>query len=268
MYLGLPTLPTLARRFSACALVGLTGTSACVGGDSDNTNHLCPISYEGYWYETDLELIHTEPRHCPIPVPGHGGGMDQVDFAATVYDRDGDDAEDNLYLDVINGIGNIVEQTVEPFYLVGAGPDTQAAPYITYLAATGTLYGGGDNDDEAELVIPLQSPDNKVAIGRVLLQTLFGQRNTSLSGPSDIPLSGNCVYTASSTLNGASRTGMTNRWYVDGNYAGAGDSFVPWPETEGTEGMHDIEVRATDQYGYVTSDGTFIHLYPSAPPCQ
>lgn len=58
---------------SAAALALLLGSAAC--HEDGLGAHGCAVSYDGPWRTTGLELIHTEPTHCPVYIPSAGTVM-------------------------------------------------------------------------------------------------------------------------------------------------------------------------------------------------
>lgn len=257
----------LTRRVRARTFATLLATGLLGCGDIDGNIHKCHITYNSYWDDTDLELHHWDPRTCPIPVASHEGFADLVDFAATVIDPNFDDVKDFAHLTIVNSVGLTIDEEIEPFN--SQAGDGVAEPTVTYRAATGTLYGSTNPDDQGTVSVPLA--DNiRTALADIFLEVLFGQRNTSVMMADVLPPSDYCTLVASSTLDGQPRSGMIHGWhltqYPSGEFMAesTGDNFTP---SLYQEGWYRVELTGTDQYGYQTFGSKIFQVSSEAPGC-
>lgn len=73
-------------------------------------------------------------------------------------------------------------------------------------------------------------------------------------------------YSARSTLDGVVRTGMSHRWYVDGEDRGGGDN--PSLYIVLGDGWHTLRVDGADEHGYSTTSGDlWFEVRPDAAGC-
>lgn len=247
----LPTAPL--------ALVSLVA-AACGSADSDGgggfTQHRCQVTYTQVWENNvnSMRFVHNDPRLCPIPISDLANN--DVFFAGQAEDLLFDDADPNYpaVLEIKNSALRIVGGDVTNWQMDFEG-DGVAELTDIYDAATGLLEITEDARDFAEITVRLRSPVVD-AEAQVTLDVLFGQRASNMNGSTNVVLNSfGCGYSVASTLDGVPRTGMTNKWYLNGTQVATtsnGDAFYPWI-TE--PGEYALDATSVDQHGYVTFSG-------------
>ena len=260
------------------AVPALTVVLSACGFDSDRPwepdPHACLVSLNRDWtaYVKSMRVQHQDPRRCPIPVE-FGEIGNPTHFAGSVIDDNGDDVvrDQLLEVNVKNGCGRSVRHAAFPFRENGGD---HVANYSTdYPVATGLNDYCGSEDDIAHVSTELADLP-EVVFAYVNLEVLYGTRSTQMLSPDRyaatpfvLPPDSYCAaYSAQSTLDNVVRTGVTHRWYVDGEDRGGGDNpslYLVLPE-----GWHTLRVDGTDQYGYSTTSGDmWFEVSASAAGC-
>jgi hypothetical protein len=118
-----------------CALTLLTVLIACVAGHPDGLQfHECTdsLSYTSDWTTWQLELLHNEPRLCPVEINSSG---EVVYSSGTVVDHDTRDfASSRLIINTSSG--NVVSNQVDYFQIDEWGL-WSATMYANYRAGNG-----------------------------------------------------------------------------------------------------------------------------------
>lgn len=244
--------PMVARRSRLLLL--LSAVCAVIAGacGSDQSHpatsyHRCPQFRSGSWEQTQLVFYHDQPDKCPIPVAGHYGGQDVKDFGAKVgalYSEDADEG-DLANVMIVNGVGVEQQDRDYLFHRLENGA-SEAAVYISYNAATGTLYMG-DPDDTG--YVSLTSRTVGPVFAGVVLQVAFGQSATQIAGPS-----GESVDSPGSWqlyANSGAAAPYSYAWYLDGVYAGDSPTMQGPLGDGGT--THTLQGVVTDANGWVSA---------------
>ncbi|HEX2076534.1 MAG TPA: hypothetical protein VHG08_02460 [Longimicrobium sp.] len=160
----------ISRIVSWSVLLLLTG--ACIDSDGMGS-HLCdPVYWDpSDWSRYNLELVHREPRFCPVGISGPG---EQVYLAASILDYQNPDFVTSTVRVVAAGWSNLE-----------VGGDLQYFDYdpygtwvvqhrLYYYAATQQDVSGDPHGDEIRYALgPVAGPDQPTA--EVLVQYYWTQ---------------------------------------------------------------------------------------------
>jgi hypothetical protein len=114
------------------ALTLLLGAAGC--HDDGLGTHNCPVSYDGPWRTTGLDLTHTDPTYCPVFIAGPGTVMRT---SATLVDRGSRDFVESRLL--VTNARNEPQAAIKGVFGWDEHGQWAAQPTVRYPAGTAGL---------------------------------------------------------------------------------------------------------------------------------